>query len=109
MDRFTTHVISSILNIGQNVVQEWPLYILDNSGGKHSVLLKPGEMIWYESARAPHGRPQHFDGEFFDNLFVHYRPTGSVWYSQPWQIGHRPQEHPLTAEALRDHQKSLGL
>ena len=88
LDRFSTHVISAILNIGQvcqawqlqsryqssqAVEEDWPLYILDNSGAPHSVLLQPGDMLWYESARAVHGRPRHFKGEYFDNLFIHYR------------------------------------
>ena len=86
LDRFSTHVISAILNIGQDVEEDWPLYILDNSGAPHSVLLQPGEMLWYESARAVHGRPRHFKGEYFDNLFIHYSPTG-VWYSELFKVG----------------------
>jgi hypothetical protein len=83
------HVILAILNIGQvqqeqhklyapnlslqAVEEDWPLYILDNDGAVHSVVLHPGEMLWYESARAVHGRPTQFNGEYFDNLFIHFR------------------------------------
>jgi len=100
LDRFSTHVISAILNIGQAVDEDWPLYILDNSGTPHSVLLQPGDMLWYESARAVHGRPQHFKGEYFDNLFIHYSPTGA-WYNEQYQIGRQPRETPYTVEEIR--------
>ena len=36
------------------------------------ITLKPGEMLLYESAAAPHGRPYPLKGEYFDNLFVHF-------------------------------------
>ena len=52
---------------------EWPLYIVDNEGGQHMVLLKPGEMVWYESARIIHGRPDPFRGEYYDNLLLDFR------------------------------------
>ena len=57
----------------QSVDDDWPLYVLDNDGGEHRVMMKPGDMVWYESARVIHGRPQPLQGEFFDNLFIHYR------------------------------------
>ena len=85
LDRFSTHVISAILNLGQSVSRDWPLHILDNSGAQHSVLLQPGEMVWYESARLVHGRPHKLEGEYFDNIFVHYRPT-VLWYSNQYQV-----------------------
>ena len=57
----------------QSVEKDWPLYLVDNEGGQHKVFLEPGEMVWYESARILHGRPQPFQGQFFDILTVHYR------------------------------------
>ena len=83
--RFTTHVISAILNIGQSVTKEWELHILDNTGAAHAVTLQPGEMLWYESARLLHGRPDPLDGYYFDNLFIHYKPT-NLWYSQQAEV-----------------------
>ena len=43
-------------------------------------MFQPGEMVWYESARLLHGRPDPFQGEYFDNLFIHYKPT-HLWYT----------------------------
>ena len=85
-DRFRTHVISAILNIGQAVRREWPLFILDNEGLGHQVVLAPGELVWYESARLLHGRPELLEGDHYDNLFVHYRPTG-LWYTVEPAVG----------------------
>jgi prolyl 4-hydroxylase len=44
-------VISAILNVGQSVDEPWPLQIVDHEDKRHDVFLKPGEMLWYESAR----------------------------------------------------------
>ena len=73
VDRFNTHVISAILNIGQQVEEDWPLYIKDNDGRSQEMLLAPGEMVWYESARLPHGRPSPLRGQYYDNLFIHFQ------------------------------------
>jgi hypothetical protein len=100
MDRLGTHVISAIINVGQDVEEDWPLFIKDNSGGSHEVVLAPGEMLWYESARLPHGRMRHLKGSFFDNLFVHFRPAGE-WYEGQYRIGARPwPREPATREGV---------
>merc|ERR1712142_252895 len=98
------YVISAILNIGQRVEEDWPLYILDNDGRQHQVILKPGELFWYESARLIHGRPQPFIGEFFDNLFIHYSPAG-VWYNTTFEVGKQLRRTPLTIQEIRSKQE----
>ena len=50
-DQLGTHVISAIINVGQDVEEDWPLYIKDNRGQEHTVMMEPGDMVWYESAR----------------------------------------------------------
>ena len=47
------------------------------------VVLRPGEMLFYESARLAHGRPSVFRGQFYDNIFVHYKPRSRSW----WRVG----------------------
>ena len=42
------------------------------TGNNVEIFLKSGEMVLYESAVAPHGRQFPLNGDFFDNLFVHY-------------------------------------
>lgn len=101
LDRLGTHVVSAIMNFGQKVDRDWPLHIQDNQGNHHQVILAPGEMVWYESARLSHGRMEHFQGEYFDNLFLHYRPKGR-WYTGQYQIGVRPWPgEPLTASEVK--------
>ena len=52
--------------------KNWPLLVIDNQGNRRRINLDPGEMLLYESARMPHGRQIPFEGEFYDNLFVHF-------------------------------------
>ena len=84
--RFQDDVVSAIMNIGQSVTNDWDLHLLDNGGQHHTVILQPGDMVWYESARLLHGRPDQFNGEYFDNLFIHYKPAGQ-WYNSPFYVG----------------------
>ena len=49
-----SHIISVILNVAQDVDEDWPLYIKDHRGRGRQILLQPGEMIYYESAKLVH-------------------------------------------------------
>lgn len=69
-----THIISAILNIDQDVDEEWPLQIEDHFYRTHHILLTPGEMLLYEGARLMHGRPTPLNGNHYSNIFVHYSP-----------------------------------
>jgi len=73
-DRQETHIISAILNVSQEVLEDWPLLIEDNAYRQHQVLLKPGEMIFYEGGRLLHGRPKALKGSHYANIFCHFRP-----------------------------------
>ena len=72
VDGIPERIISAILQIDQKTDIDWPLELVDHSGIKREFILKPGEMLLYESATVIHGRPRPFQGEFYDNLFVHY-------------------------------------
>ena len=63
---------NSISQIDQKVDTEWPLTVIDHKGRKDKVYLKKGEMVLYESAKIIHGRQFPLDGEYFDNLFIHF-------------------------------------
>ena len=73
-DREETHIIGVIINIAQEVEKDWPLEIEDHQGKKHQLILKPGEIILYESALLDHGRPSPLEGKKFVNVFCHYMP-----------------------------------
>ncbi len=73
VDKLPTHILSAILQIDQDVDEEWPLLVVDHKGRKEKIFLKSGEMLLYESAKVPHGRQIPFNGTFYDNIFIHFR------------------------------------
>lgn len=77
-DRLETHIISAIINIDQQVDQDWPLVIDDNYYRRHEVILKPGEVIFYEGGRLTHGRPYPLQGDSFANIFCHFKPADYI-------------------------------
>ena len=48
----------------------WPLQIRDHSGRQHNVFLKPGQMVWYESASLVHARSVSLNGGYSGSLVV---------------------------------------
>jgi prolyl 4-hydroxylase len=73
---FTPRVISVIINIDQDVEEEWPLEVWGHDGKVYNVTLEPGDMALYESHSVIHGRPYPFRGKYFANVFVHFEPLG---------------------------------
>ena len=49
----------------------------DNEDQKKKIILKPGEMLLYESAKVPHGRQFPLEGEYYDNILVHFGIHGT--------------------------------
>lgn len=74
-DRLETHIISAIINIDQQVNEDWPLMIEDNYYRRHEIFLHPGEMVFYEGGRLLHGRPTPLDGDCYANIFCHFKPA----------------------------------
>ena len=77
-DRLATHIIGAIINIDQDVNEDWILVIDDHHHRRHQVTLAPGEVIFYESGKLIHGRPTPLDGRLFSNIFCHFKPTDYV-------------------------------
>eukprot|EP00624_Nannochloropsis_granulata_P007380 evm.model.NODE_7421_length_28612_cov_28.772577.11 len=75
VDIGATHVVSAILNLGQDVDEVWPLQILDHEGRRHFIEMAAGDMCLYESATSIHGRTQAMVGRTFDNIFTHFAPV----------------------------------
>jgi hypothetical protein len=40
----------------------------------HEVVLKSGDILFYESSKVFHGRPRKFNGSWYSSVFVHYYP-----------------------------------
>lgn len=81
VDSKGTHIISAILHVHEEYhsdkEEHWPLQIIDHQQKVHEVLLQPGEMVLYESAKLIHGRPKPFQGKGYWNLFCHFRPANN--------------------------------
>ncbi len=73
-DRLQTHIVSAIINVAQDTLEDWPLVIEDNDYRRHEILLQPGELVFYEGARLLHGRPIPLNGKHYANIFVHFMP-----------------------------------
>jgi len=106
LDHLETHVVSAILNIAQDVDEDWPLQIMDHNGNPHEVILAPGEMIWYESAKLVHARIKPLVGKYFENMFVHYMPRSLKWYSSDSSLTHEPVKI-ITIEELEASEKQF--
>eukprot|EP00559_Dactyliosolen_fragilissimus_P001203 CAMPEP_0184864954 /NCGR_PEP_ID=MMETSP0580-20130426/16490_1 /TAXON_ID=1118495 /ORGANISM="Dactyliosolen fragilissimus" /LENGTH=434 /DNA_ID=CAMNT_0027363931 /DNA_START=35 /DNA_END=1339 /DNA_ORIENTATION=+ len=74
VDRFPL-ISSAIINVDQDVDEEWPIEMIGRDGIARNVTMKPGEMILYESHSIPHGRPFPLKGRFYANIFVHFQPN----------------------------------
>ena len=105
LDHLRTHVISAILNINQKVDSDWPLQIFDHEGVLHKVFLKPGEMVWYESAKLVHGRSEPFNGSYFENIFVHFMPASDQWYKHDFDVTFTDPVKQITVQDLIDEQQ----
>ena len=107
-------MISAILNLGQNVTEDWPLFVRDHTGEDHLVTLAPGHMVWYESASVVHSRQWPLNGHSYDNLFVHFKPRGKTWYGVklleiPYAKELHKSEHvpPVSLELIKQEQENL--
>lgn len=79
VDTANTHVVSAIINVDQEIDvasgdRDWPLLILDHDGKEHNLVMAPGDLVLYESAKLLHGRPTVFHGTSYSNIFIHYAP-----------------------------------
>jgi prolyl 4-hydroxylase len=67
-------VSSMIINVDQDVDEDWPLEVIGHDGKAHNITMQPGDLILYESHSILHGRPFALKGRFFANIFVHFAP-----------------------------------
>lgn len=74
----TPLVTSCIINLDQDVDEDWPLEIYDHTGVARNITMKPGDMVLYESHSVIHGRPFPLVGRFYANAFLHFEPIGTL-------------------------------
>jgi hypothetical protein len=85
VDRHTTHALSLIVNVAQGGLgKPWPVEVYDHGGRLHEIVMEPGDVVYYESAKNLHGRNRPLEGKdaYYVNLFTHYRPVaeGDDWW-----------------------------
>jgi hypothetical protein len=87
VDRESTHAVSLIVNVAQsNLTEPWPVEVNDHADRLHEVIMEPGDIVYYESAKALHGRNRPLMGKNakYINIFTHYRPTSDPkWMEKP--------------------------
>ena len=78
LDRIDTHILSVIIHIDKKVEKDWPLVIFDREKKKKYRVYLDGktDLVLYESVTLVHGRPYPLEGEYFANLFLHFKPQG---------------------------------
>eukprot|EP00591_Stephanopyxis_turris_P013528 CAMPEP_0195511534 /NCGR_PEP_ID=MMETSP0794_2-20130614/3819_1 /TAXON_ID=515487 /ORGANISM="Stephanopyxis turris, Strain CCMP 815" /LENGTH=456 /DNA_ID=CAMNT_0040639151 /DNA_START=95 /DNA_END=1462 /DNA_ORIENTATION=- len=69
-------VSSAIINVAQDVDEDWPIEVYAHDGRAYNVSMKPGEMVLYESHSVVHGRPFPLKGRLYANIFIHFEPVG---------------------------------
>ena len=67
-------VISAIINVAQDVKEDWPLEVIGHDGKAYNITMELGDMILYESHSVIHGRPFPLNGQFYANVFCHFEP-----------------------------------
>jgi len=83
VDRFPL-VTSCIINIAQDVDEDWPLEVFDHNGDAQNVTMVPGDIVLYESHSIIHGRPFPMKGRSFVNTFLHFQPLGPLGHAEKW-------------------------
>ena len=81
-DRVETHIISAILHIYHEPIDEpWPIEVTSWDGKRYHIEDDICTMTFYESAKLIHGRPSTYNGTSWVNAFLHYRPTDWKGYT----------------------------
>jgi prolyl 4-hydroxylase len=75
-------VSSCIVNVAQDVDEDWPLEVYDRFGEAVNVTMRPGDMVFYESHSLVHGRPFPLKGRHYANIFIHFEAMGESLYDE---------------------------
>jgi len=73
-DKKDSHVISAIIHLDDKSEKAWPLYIEDHNFRPHEIFMEYGDILFYESTTCLHGRPTIFDGDYYRNMYIHFKP-----------------------------------
>lgn len=71
-------VSSAIINVAQDVDEDWPIEVYAHDGKAYNITMEPGDMVLYESHSVIHGRPFPLKGRYYANVFIHFEPSGPI-------------------------------
>jgi len=71
-------VSSMIINVDQDVDEDWVLEVIGHDGHAYNVTQKPGDLVLYESHSIIHGRPFPLKGRYYANIFIHFAPLTAI-------------------------------
>ena len=77
-------ITSAIINVAQDVDENWPVELYDHKGQAQNITMQPGDMVLYESHSVLHGRPFPLKGRYFANIFVHFKP---LFHDAKFRVG----------------------
>jgi len=80
-------ISSAIVNVAQDVDEDWPLEVFGWDGMAYNVTMKPGDMVLYESHSLIHGRVFPLRGRYYANIFIHFEPTGEALSQRKTKAG----------------------
>jgi hypothetical protein len=61
-------VTSAVINVAQDVDEEWPMELWGHDGKAYNISMEVGDMLMYESHSVIHGRPWPLKGRYFANV-----------------------------------------
>jgi prolyl 4-hydroxylase len=67
-----------IINVDQDVDEDWVLEVIGHDGHAYNVTQKPGDLVLYESHSIIHGRPFPLKGRYYANIFIHFAPLTAI-------------------------------
>jgi len=73
-DKKESHVISAIIHLDDKSEKPWPLYIEDHHFRPNEIEMEYGDVVFYESTTCLHGRPTPFNGYYYRNMYIHFKP-----------------------------------
>jgi hypothetical protein len=83
VDVLAKYVFSAILNVAQELDEDWVMHIVDAKGNIQKVTLSAGDMLLYESAKVVTGYPEPMRGKYYEDFFVHFRPKNWKYSNVP--------------------------
>jgi len=103
-------VSSAIINVAQDVDEEWPLEVIGHDRRAYNVTMTPGDMVLYESHSVLHGRPFALKGRYFANVFIHFEPRAKALdgVRPPYVIEGSPEDLYRIKTKKYESEKAVG-